>query len=72
MVEMSAAEHILHFEDLKRITGCKIPSAVERKLKAWGVHYFPGRDGPCTTIELLNAAGGLKASNNDELPDEAL
>jgi hypothetical protein len=68
---MSAAEHILHFEDLKRITGCTMPSAVERMLKSWGVHYFPSRGGPCTTIELLNAAGGLKASSNDEHLEEA-
>lgn len=69
---MSAAEHILHFEDLQRMTGLTLPSAVERKLKAWGVHFFPGRDGPCTTLELLNAAGGLRASSNDEQPEEAL
>lgn len=63
-----AASHILDFNDLRRITGHERPSDVSRCLRRQGVYVFDGRNGPYTTLELLNAAGGfmMQAPNETE------
>ncbi|HET6631572.1 MAG TPA: hypothetical protein VFG73_02535 [Rhodanobacteraceae bacterium] len=57
---------ILSTEDLKRATGYQRSADVERCLKAAGIRYFPGKEGPWTTSDLVNAAGGLALASNDD------
>ena len=47
-------------EDLKRITGYERLADVERCLVAQGVRFFRGRRGIWTTVDLVNAAGGIE------------
>lgn len=49
--------------ELKEVTGYKRNRDLERCLTEAGVRWFPGKDGPWTTIDLINAAGGLVAAN---------
>lgn len=44
---------------LKRITGYERSGDVERCLKEQGITIFYGKNGPWTTLDLINAAGGL-------------
>ena len=67
---MSAVAHILDFGALSKLTGWHRPGDIVRNLRRQGIHVFEGKDGPWTTLELVNAAGGLKPSNDDE-PEEA-
>lgn len=66
-------ERIILPDDLSHITGYERPGDVERCLRTQGVRYFTGKDGPWTTIDLINAAGGLlstelqKTGTNDIL-----
>lgn len=50
---------------LFELTGYTRPADVERCLRDQGVKFFWGKDGPWTTLELINAAGGLRPSGND-------
>lgn len=61
---------ILTTGDLLRVTGYQRAADVERCLRAQKVQFFWGKDGPWTTIALVNAAGGLKppASNDSAEP----
>jgi hypothetical protein len=61
---VSAAEHILEFADLQRLTGYERPADVAKALRQQHVHVFDGRNGPWTTLELLNYAGGMTAAND--------
>lgn len=56
---------VLTAEDLVSATGYKRPADIERCLRDQGIRYFAGKDGPWTTIEMINAAGGVKKSSND-------
>lgn len=51
---------ILEFDDLRQITGYHRLADVERCLHAQGVRVFRSRAGIWTTIDLVNAAAGLK------------
>lgn len=51
---------VLSCEDLKGITGYQRPGDVARCLREQGVRVFHGRNGPWTTIDLINQAGGLE------------
>ena len=51
--------HIINTDDLKQITGYERPGDVEKCLKKQGVRFFFGKNGPWTTLDLINAAGGL-------------
>jgi len=53
-------------EDLKALYRYERAGDIERCLRKQGIHYFDGKDGPWTTRELVNAAGGIKAAANDE------
>lgn len=57
---------VLTATDLSTLTGYARPADVERCLQKQGVRFFWGKDGPWTTIDLVNAAGGLRQSGNDE------
>ena len=48
----------LTFSDLQRLTGYKRPGDVERCLKAQGIKFFWGKDGPWTTLHHLNNING--------------
>lgn len=61
---MNAA--ILDFATLKAVTGYERQADVERCLTKAGIRFFFARAGVWTTLDLVNAAGGIKsASNND-------
>lgn len=70
---MSAAP-ILDFEALRAATGYQRACDVERCLTKAGIRFFPGKDGVWTTVDLVNAAGGLlqnqKPANEPYSPDE--
>lgn len=55
----------LSITDLLELTGYSRAADVERCLRDQGVKFFWGKDGPWTTLELINAAGGLRPSGND-------
>lgn len=55
------SDGILQFAELSRWTGYARPGDVSKFLDGHGIRYFQGKDGPCTTMALVNAAGGLKA-----------
>jgi len=56
---------ILTTADLQSATGYQRASDIERCLSQQGVRLFWGKDGPWTTLDLINAAGGLQRSAND-------
>lgn len=56
---------IVTAEDLATATGYKRPADIERCLRAQGIRYFAGKDGPWMTLAMLDAAGGIKHSSND-------
>lgn len=59
MADMPLSSSIVTFEALKAISGYHQTSAVERWASSQGIRVFWGRNGPWTTIELINAAAGL-------------
>ena len=64
---------VLSTTDLLRATGYKRQSDLERCLREQGVHVFYGKDGVWTTIDLINAAGGLRrGAANDPYPANIL
>jgi hypothetical protein len=62
---MSAAT-VLEFKELQRITGYTRRADVERTLRGQGIRIFLGRNGPWTTVDLVNQAGGLKPMDEDK------
>ena len=50
---------VLSTDALKDITGYERAGDVERCLKKQGIRIFYGRNGPWTTLDLINAAGGI-------------
>ena len=62
---------VLDFQALRTLTGYKTQPAVERCLKAQGIRYFYAARGIWTTLDLINAAGGVTpaASNDAYSPD---
>lgn len=59
------AQRAMSTTELKEVTGYKRTRDLERCLTAAGVRWFCGKDGPWTTIDLINAAGGLQPAEND-------
>lgn len=55
---------VLDFATLRAITGYQTQPAVERCLKSQGIRYFFSRQGVWTTLDLVNAAGGIKQAAN--------
>lgn len=51
---------ILTTADLKAATGYERAADIERCLRTQGVRYMRGKDGPWTTVDLVNAASGLR------------
>jgi hypothetical protein len=65
----SALGSILTTADLLAITGYDRPGDAARKLRAQGIHVFEGKDGIFTTIELVNAAGGVFPATGPSVPE---
>lgn len=65
---------VLVFKDLQAITGYTRRSDVERSLRSQGIRVFLGKDGPWTTIDLINNAGGISPGTpaNDTYDPEAV
>ncbi len=59
------AQGILSTAELLKATGYKRPADLASCLQRQGVRFFEGRDGPWTTIGLIEAAGGLRPAGND-------
>ena len=59
-----ASDHILTFEDLQHATGYSRRADVERSLSSQGIRLFHGKNGPWTTIELINHAAGIGSGSN--------
>ena len=58
---------VLTTAELSSITGYTRPADIERCLRENNIKVFDGRNGPWTTIGLINYAGGMmKAANTDE------
>lgn len=60
MSATAAFAHVLPYAELASVYGYERMSDVRRCLRRDGIRYFEGRNGPWTTLELVNAAGGLK------------
>lgn len=58
----------LEFADLQRLTGYTRIADVRRTLENQGVRVFEGKDGIWTTVQLINAAGGLAPAGDDLYP----
>lgn len=57
---------ILETEDLLSITGYQKAGDAARCLREQGIRVFNSKNGPWTTLALINAAGGvLPAANSD-------
>lgn len=69
-----ANANVLSCEDLRAITGYQRAADIERCLVDQGVKVFRGRLGPWTTIDLVNQAGGLRqtADNDDSYSPDIL
>lgn len=65
---------ILESADLLAITGYEKPADAARCLRRQGVRVFEGKKGIWTTVELVNAAGGIvpAAANSEVFKPEDL
>lgn len=65
---------ILSCEELRAVTGYQRPADIERCLFEQGIKTFRGRLGPWTTLDLINQAGGLRttADNDDSYSADIL
>jgi len=65
---------LLKFDDLRALTGYERAGDVARCLRKQGIRIFEGRVGPWTTLDLVNAAGGLssKGDSDEYDPNEVL
>lgn len=73
MADMGS-ENLVSCEQLRIITGYKRSSDVERCLREQGVKVFWSRKGPWTTVDLINNAGGMAATQagNDKYGADAI
>lgn len=53
---------------LRDLTGYQRGADVKRCLLAQGIKCFDGKDGPWTTLDLINAAGGIKPAPGADQP----
>lgn len=57
---------ILDFDTLKAVLNCERQADVERYLNKAGIRFFFARGGVWTTLDLVNAAGGIKSASNSD------
>ncbi len=50
---------IMDTDDLRSVTGYKRCCDIEKCLEDQGIRYFYGKQGPWTTLDLINASKGL-------------
>lgn len=60
---------VLAFADLAAAYGYGRAADVRRCLTRDGIRHFEGKDGPWTTIDLVNAAGGLRIGTAQDPTD---
>ncbi len=58
MILQRSSGQVLTFQDLQRLTGYTRRSGVEQALRKQGIRWFWGRNGPWTTVDLVNQAAG--------------
>lgn len=59
MADIPFPPSLVPFDALKVISGYQQTGAIERWARKQGIKLFYGRNGPWTTIEIINAAAGL-------------
>ena len=68
--QLPHVEGVLNAEELRALTGLVRDADIQRHLRKQGILCFPGKDGPWTTLELVNLAGrrqlGLAENDNDK------
>jgi hypothetical protein len=57
---------VLDYPTLQAVTGYQRQADVERCLAKAGIRFFYARSGVWTTLDLVNAAGGLKQAGNSD------
>lgn len=60
-------------EELLAITNYEQVGPMKKKLESQGIKLFDGKNGPWTTLDLINAAGGLKGESSNDIefyPDD--
>lgn len=66
--------NVVSNEELQELSGLKKPSSIERWLEEQNIRYLNGKNGPWTTIGLIEASKGLVnghdlASNDNKSED---
>lgn len=70
---MSRNPHFVDFEDLCQMSGLSQAAAVRRWASEQGIATKDGAKGPWTTIEAINAALGVRSSNDPQYrPEQVL
>lgn len=65
MIEGAEMSVIVSCEQLREITGYKGTIAIAKCLRKQNIPFFYSKNGPWTTIDLINKAGGLKPQKSD-------
>jgi hypothetical protein len=55
--QLPHVEGVLNADELRVLTGLDRDADIQRVLRKQGILCFPGKDGPWTTLELVNLAG---------------
>ena len=53
-------------EELLAVTNFENVGPMKKKLEKQGIKLFDGKDGPWTTLDLINAAGGIKSESSND------
>ncbi len=59
---------IVETDDLCEITGYTRPADAARCLRDQGIRVFDSRRGPWTTLEIINAAAGIRPGAHNDAP----
>lgn len=54
-------------EQLQELSGYKLDAHIEQYLRSKDIPFFASKNGPWTTIDLVNAAGGLGETKKEVL-----
>lgn len=68
-VEKSSGGILVSFDMLSAVTGYERAGDITRSLRQQGIRFFYGKGGlPWTTIDLINAAGGIRPGQEPDGP----